>query len=217
MLRQSPVVLQATPTPNLGRQRLSVSASPTARTGQSGASGFETDQTAAELADHFLPVPLASSRKWPVSGEWTTQEHAAELLAERQAQLFDERTSELQFWRKWRTRASFDVWRRQYTRTNRGVLMQLHRVSTQLKGKTAEKRRALMRWVAVCDMQRRREIKRLQKVADVRLSLLMSGIAETKDPLKPTRQIATRWSRPIAYKTFNAWRRWSAEPCQPRP
>ena len=109
---------------------------------------------------------------------------------------------------KWQTRSAFDHWRRRFTRINRVIFERLHRTATCQKGNRASmlKRHAVGVWRDVCDIRKRRQIAQLQQVADMRLSMLMSGMAEGADPHCAMRRLAVRWRLPHLYKTFHAWR-----------
>ena len=96
----------------------------------------------------------------PVAGEWTNAASVVELLAERIAR----RGTPDPMWEMWQVRSAFDVWHRHLRRTNRAIFGQLYRVSTFEKGRSAKLRSALLRWIAVCDQLRKRQLKKLQEV-----------------------------------------------------
>jgi hypothetical protein len=108
---------------------------------------------------------------------------------------------------KWQQRKAFDQWRRRFARGNRAVLQRLYRSATYAKGLSVQKRRALARWVRIHDLRKQRQIARLQAVAELRLSMLLSDTLGATSPLQKTRKVAGRWSRPLAYETFHAWRK----------
>ena len=153
-------------------------------------------------------VPAHTRRADPRAGEWTAATDAMGVLQEEVAERANSLAWKAQLWRRWKKRQAFDQWRRQFLHLNRAIMERLHAVSTFHKGKTARKKAALDRWAMVCDARRRRAMKRLQEVADMRLTMLMSGVAEGADPLRHTRQLTVRWRMPLAYKTFTA--------CHPR-
>jgi hypothetical protein len=171
------------------------------------------DSAARELLLEPISLQQQSYGRYPVAGEWTDSVQTAELLRERQEQRASQLEWKQQLWRKWKQRSAFDQWRRRFRVTNRAVFARLHRVSTFEKGKTARCRHAFERWLCVVEQLRKREMKKLQAVAELRLNMLMSGMAETADPLKHTRRLAVRWSQPLVHKTFHAWKGW----CVPVP
>lgn len=146
-----------------------------------------------------------------IAGEWSDASSITGLLVERQSLRALHRSSDEHLWRKWQLRASFDLWHRRLRRTNRRILERLHQISAQDKGRTPQLRAAMSRWIAVCDQLRSRQLKKLQQVAELRLTMLMTGLTADRDLMRMGRQLTVRWRHPLAYKTFQAWRRLTVE------
>ena len=150
----------------------------------------------------------------PVSGEWTSAQDGIGLLGKEYAGRSLEGRSSEALYQKWQKRMSFDQWHRRFAQANKAIFERLYRTSTFQKGKSAQLQRAVLRWVEYADARRQRTIKKLQAVADMRLTMLMSDLATSPgkaggaDPLRKTRQLTVRWSHPLAYKTFHAWKGW---------
>ena len=147
--------------------------------------------------------PFEADEAWSAAGEWPSHHGALDTLLERQNPRSVHLLSEDVLWCKWRMRRALDVWRRQYARTNQKVFSKLAH-NAHRKGKRAQTKSAFDRWTATCDMRRRRQMRKLQQVADWRLSLLMSPDLA----LSPVRQLAVRWTHSLTYKVFKAWSAW---------
>lgn len=147
---------------------------------------------------------------FPVPGEWSTATQALKALQDRAVKREIHRASEGELWRRSRVRAFFDLWYRQYRRANRRVVWRLAQ-NNHRNGKTARCKQAFARWMTACEMMRRRAMRKLQQVADFRLSLLLNTEAHVS--FKPVQQLAMRWTHVLTFKVFSAWRDW----CAPSP
>lgn len=134
---------------------------------------------------------------------WSSGEQALDHLAARLRRSDLERSASQELWQLWQLRCALEAWRRQYLRTNRGLLRRLSR-GAQRSGKGAKKRRAFDRWIAARQSAHRCESSRLLRRAEARLRLLADE-QKRAALFERSRVYMARWAKHHACRAFSAW------------